>query len=151
MARSLNKVMLIGNLGVDPEVRHTSSGVPVANFRMATSRSWSTDGGRTEERTEWHNIVAWRRLAEICQQYLKKGSKVYIEGRIETRSWDDASSGQKRYMTEIIADQMIMLDAPQGGGGRASGSAPRSSREPAGGGGEEYDFPDSDHDDDLPF
>ena len=149
MARSLNKVMLIGNLGVDPEVRHTSSGVPVANFRMATSRSWSTDGGRTEERTEWHNIVAWRRLAEICQQYLKKGSKVYIEGRIETRSWDDASSGQKRYMTEVIADQMIMLDSPSGSGGYA-GTANRSAQD-AGGGDGDYDFRDSDHDDDLPF
>ena len=149
MARSLNKVMLIGNLGIDPEVRHTSSGVPVANFRLATSRSWSTDGGRTEEWTEWHNIVAWRRLAEICQQYLKKGSKVYIEGRIETRSWDDAGTGQKRYMTEIIADQMIMLDAAPGGAGRRAGAAPRTSA--AGGGGDEYDFPDSDHDDDLPF
>ena len=149
MARSLNKVMLIGNLGVDPEVRHTSSGVPVANFRMATSRSWSTDGGRTEERTEWHNVVAWRRLAEICQQYLKKGSKVYIEGRIETRSWDDASTGQKKYMTEIIADQMIMLDSAPSGAGRRTGAPQASSQGP--GGGDEYDFPDSDHDDDLPF
>ena len=150
MARSLNKVMLIGNLGIDPELRHTASGVPVVNFRMATSRSWSKDGGQTEERTEWHNIVAWRRLAEICQQYLKKGSKVYIEGRIETRSWDDASTGQKRYMTEVIADQMIMLDSPSGSGGGYAGSANRSSQD-AGGGGGEYDFPDSDHDDDLPF
>ena len=150
MARSLNKVMLIGNLGVDPELRHTASGVPVANFRMATSRSWSKDGGKTEERTEWHNIVAWRRLAEICQQYLKKGSKVYIEGRIETRSWDDASSGQKRYMTEIIADQMIMLDSPSGSGGGYAGSGNRASQD-AGAEGVDYDFPDSDHDDDLPF
>lgn len=149
MARSLNKVMLIGNLGVDPEIRHTSSGVPVANFRMATSRSWSTDG-RTEERTEWHNIVAWRKLAEICQQYLKKGSKVYIEGRIETRSWDDASTGQKRYMTEIIADQMMMLDSAPGGGGRRAGSAQKSSQDAAANGGE-YEFPESDYDDDLPF
>ncbi|MGH7565560.1 MAG: single-stranded DNA-binding protein [Gemmatimonadota bacterium] len=150
MARSLNKVMLIGNLGVDPEIRHTSSGVPVANFRMATSRSWSADGGKTEERTEWHNIVAWRKLAEICQQYLKKGSKVYIEGRIETRSWDDASTGQKRYMTEIIADQMIMLDSAPGGGGRRAGSAQKTSQD-AGANGGEYEFPESDYDDDLPF
>lgn len=148
MARSLNKVMLIGNLGIDPELRHTASGVPVVNFRMATSRQWTRDGGQTEERTEWHNIVAWRRLAEICQQYLKKGSKVYIEGRIETRSWDDASTGQKRYMTEVIADQMIMLDSQGGsGGGYAENRSARDTGSDAGG----YDFPDSDHDDDLPF
>ena len=124
MARSLNKVMLIGNLGSDPEVRHTSSGLPVATFRMATS--WTrggSEGGQREENTEWHNIVAWRRLAEICQQYLKKGSKVYIEGRIQTRSWDDASTGQKRYMTEIVANEMMMLDAPIGRRQACAGSA----------------------------
>lgn len=148
MARSLNKVMLIGNLGADPEIRHTSSGLPVATFRMATSWSRSADGGQREENTEWHNIVAWRRLAEICQQYLKKGSKVYIEGRIQTRSWDDASTGQKRYMTEIVANDMIMLDPPSGGGRRAA--APQRSAE-AGANGGEYDFPETDYDDDLPF
>ena len=149
MARSLNKVMLIGNLGVDPEVRHTSSGVPVANFRMATSRSWSTDGGRTEERTEWHNIVAWRRLAEICQQYLKKGSKVYIEGRIETRSWDDASTGQKKYMTEIIADRIQLLGSRDGGGGGRG----RGGDEDFGGGYDSGPGPSAPEmpDDDVPF
>lgn len=150
MARSLNKVMLIGNLGADPEVRHTSSGLPVATFRMATS--WTrggSEGGQREENTEWHNIVAWRRLAEICQQYLKKGSKVYIEGRIQTRSWDDASSGQKRYMTEIVANEMIMLDSPSGGGRRAA--APQRSAQDAGANGGEYEFPETDFDDDLPF
>lgn len=150
MARSLNKVMLIGNLGSDPEVRHTSSGLPVATFRMATS--WTrggSEGGQREENTEWHNIVAWRRLAEICQQYLKKGSKVYIEGRIQTRSWDDASTGQKRYMTEIVANEMMMLDAPSGGGRRAP--APQRSAQEGGGNGGEYEFPETDYDDDLPF
>ncbi len=150
MARSLNKVMLIGNLVSDPEVRHTSSGLPVATFRMATS--WTrggSEGGQREENTEWHNIVAWRRLAEICQQYLKKGSKVYIEGRIQTRSWDDASTGQKRYMTEIVANEMIMLDAPSGGGRRAP--APQRSAQEGGANGGEYEFPETDYDDDLPF
>jgi single-strand DNA-binding protein len=142
--------MLIGNLGVDPEVRHTSSGLPVATFRMATSWSRSAEGGQREENTEWHNIVAWRKLAEICQQYLKKGSKVYIEGRIQTRSWDDASTGQKRYMTEIVANEMIMLDPPSGGGQRRAGAASRPAGETAGGGGE-YEFPETDFDDDLPF
>jgi single-strand DNA-binding protein len=148
VARGLNKVMLIGNLGADPEIRHTPSGSTVANFNLATSRSWTREG-RREEKTDWHRIVAWDKLAEICQQYLKKGGKVYIEGRIETRSWDDASTGQKRYMTEIIADQMIMLDAAPSGAGRRTGAPQGSSSGP--GGGDEYDFPDSDHDDDLPF
>ena len=145
----LNKIMLIGRLGKDPEVRYSNGGDPVATFSLATSENWTDKRGEKQERTEWHNIVAWRRLAEICQQYLKKGSKVYIEGRIETRSWDDASTGQKKYMTEIIADQMIMLDSAPGGAGRRTG-APQASSQGAGGG-DEYDFPDSDHDDDLPF
>lgn len=118
MARSLNKVLLIGNLGKDPEMRYTPAGVPVASFSMATSESWRDQDGNTQERTEWHNIVAWRKLAEICAEYLKKGKKVYIEGRIQTRSFDDKNTGQKRYMTEIIADNMIMLDS---GGGMRGG------------------------------
>ena len=151
MARSLNKVMLIGNLGVAPELRHTASGIEVATFRLATNWSRKTDDGQTEENTEWHNIVAWRRLAEICQQYLSKGSKVYIEGRIQTRSWDDAKTGQKRYMTEIVADQMIMLDAA--GAGR-SDLGSRVSAAPGSGSGDDrnVDWPDTDdQDDDLPF
>lgn len=148
MARGLNKAMLIGNLGGDPEIRHTPSGATVANFTLATTRSWNKEG-RKEEKTDWHRIVAWDKLAEICQQYLKKGSKVYIEGRIETRSWDDATSGQKRYMTEVIADQMIMLDSAPGGARRSV--APQRSGQEAGGNGGEYEFPESDYDDDLPF
>lgn len=150
MARSLNKAMLIGNLGRDPELRHTASGVPVATFSLATNWTRTTDDGRTEENTEWHNVVTWRRLAEICDQYLNKGSKVYIEGRIQTRSWDDKNTGQKRYMTEIVADQMIMLDAP--GGSRGDFSGPQAQRAPS-----DDDFttdplPESDDfDDDLPF
>jgi single-strand DNA-binding protein len=110
MARSLNKVMLIGNLGKDPELRYTTSGVAVATFSMATSESWKDQDGNMQERTEWHNIVAWRKLAEICGEWLKKGKKVYIEGRIQTRSYDDKNTGAKKYITEIVADSMIMLD-----------------------------------------
>ena len=111
MAKSLNKVMLIGNLGKDPELRYTTSGVAVATFTLATNESWRDQDGNTQERTEWHNIVAWRKLAEICGEWLKKGKKIYIEGRIQTRSYDDKNSGIKKYITEIIADNMIMLDS----------------------------------------
>ena len=138
MAKSLNKVQLIGNLGKDPELRYTASGVAVANFTIATNESWKDQEGNLQERTEWHNIVAWRKLAEICGEWLKKGKKVYIEGRIQTRSYDDKNTGAKRYITEIIADNMIMLDG--GGGGRGtSGEAPAtgtgSTPEPAADGG----------------
>jgi single-strand DNA-binding protein len=109
MAKSLNKVMLIGNLGGDPELRYTSSGVAVANFNIATSMKWNDPDGNTQEKTEWHTIVAWRKLAEICGEYLKKGRRVYIEGRLQTRSWDD-KNGVKHWKTEIVADDMIMLD-----------------------------------------
>lgn len=118
--RSLNKAMLIGNLGKDPELRYTTSGVAVATFSLATSVSWKDQDGNVQERTDWHNIVAWRKLAEICGEWLKKGKRVYIEGRIQTRSYDDKNTGQKRYITEIVADDMIMLD---GGGGRAAAAA----------------------------
>ena len=108
--KSLNKVMLIGNLGKDPEVSYTASGIAVAKFSIATNERWKDNDGNFQERTEWHAIVAWRKLAEICGQYLKKGSKVYLEGKLQTRSWDDKNSGAKRYTTEVIADDMIMLD-----------------------------------------
>jgi single-strand DNA-binding protein len=131
MAKSLNKVMLIGNLGKDPELRYTTSGVAVASFTLATNESWKDQEGNTQERTEWHNIVAWRKLAEICGEWLKKGRRVYIEGRIQTRSYDDKNTGQKRYVTEIVADDMIMLD---GGGGRGAsegaGATPAAAAEP---------------------
>ncbi len=104
MAKSLNKAMLIGNLGKDPELRYTTSGVAIA-----TSESWKDQDGNLQERTEWHNIVAWRKLAEICGEWLKKGKRVYIEGRIQTRSYDD-KNGVKRYITEILAESLIMLD-----------------------------------------
>lgn len=121
MAKSLNKVMLIGNLGKDPEVRFTGSGTANATFSLATNEAWKDAEGNLQERTEWHNIVVWRKLAEFSGEYLKKGRKVYIEGRIQTRSWDDKNTGQKRYMTEIVADNIILLDSrnagEQGGGG----------------------------------
>lgn len=111
--KSLNKVQLIGNLGKDPEVRYTASGMAVATFSIATNESWKDKEGQPQERTEWHNIVAWQRLAEICGEYLKKGKKVYIEGRLQTRSYED-KEGIKRYTTEIVAQDLILLGAREG-------------------------------------
>jgi single-strand DNA-binding protein len=108
MANSVNKVILVGRLGKDPEVKYTQGGTPVAKFTVATNEVWKDQNGEKQERTEWHNIVAWTKLAEICGQYLNKGSRVYIEGRIQTRSWED-KEGNKRYITEIRADSMVML------------------------------------------
>jgi len=129
--KSLNKVTLIGNLGKDPELSYTPSGVAVAKFSVATGEKWKDQEGNVQEHTEWHNIVAWRKLAEICGQYLKKGSKVYLEGKLQTRSWDDKNTGVKRYTTEVIADDLIMLDSKGGGGGAntAVDSAPAVSSE----------------------
>ncbi|RKY65186.1 MAG: single-stranded DNA-binding protein [Candidatus Latescibacterota bacterium] len=109
MARGVNKAILVGNLGADPELRYTPSGRPVATFRIATTDVWTDANGERQERTEWHRIVAWDRLAEICGEYLRKGSKVYIEGRIQTRTWED-QNGVQRYTTEIVARDMRMLD-----------------------------------------
>ena len=109
---SINKVMLIGNLGSDPELRVTPSGVQVANFSLATTESWTDKSGERQERAEWHRIVLWRRLAEVAGQYLKKGSKIYIEGKLQTRSWED-QNGQKRYTTEVVSNSMEMLDGGQ--------------------------------------
>ena len=111
MARgTVNKVILIGRLGSDPELRYTPNGDAVANFRIATNRVWKDQEGNQQERTEWHRIVAWRKLAERCGEYLRKGSRVYIEGRLETRSWE-GKNGNKRFVTEVITDRMQMLDA----------------------------------------
>ena len=111
---SINKVILIGNLGSDPELRSTPSGVQVANCSLATSETWTDKSGERQERAEWHRIVLWRRLAEVAGQYLKKGSKIYIEGKLQTRSWDDQNR-QKRYTTEVVASSMEMLDSGQAG------------------------------------
>ena len=107
----INKAILIGNLGADPEVRYTQSGSAVANFNLATTETWTKDG-KKEEKTDWHRVVAFARLGEICGEYLSKGSRVYIEGRIQTRQWDD-KDGNKRYTTEIVAREMKML-SPKG-------------------------------------
>ena len=128
MARGVNKVILIGNLGSDPEVRYTPDGAPVANVNLATSESWNDrNTGERQERTEWHRLVLWRKLAEIASQYLKKGARIYVEGKLQTRSWDD-QSGQKRYTTEIVVNDMQMLDS-RGEGGGGGGYSDR----PAGG------------------
>lgn len=109
MANGLNKAILIGNLGKDPELRYTPSNLAIANFNMATSESWrDKETGQKETRTEWHRIVAFGKLAEICGEYLKKGKQVYIEGRIQTRDWED-KDGIKRYTTEVVASHMLML------------------------------------------
>ena len=109
MSRGLNKVMIIGNLGRDPEMRYTPSGRPVTSFSVATSRKWNTSDGERRTETEWFSIVAWGNLAEICNQYLSKGQRVYVEGRLQTRRWED-TDGNKHTSTEVVANEMILLD-----------------------------------------
>jgi len=144
---SLNKAMVIGRLGADPDVRYTQSNTAVATMSVATTERYKDRNGELQENTEWHRVVAWSRLAEICQQYLKKGSLVYFEGPIQTREWED-KDGQKRYTTEIKALNMQMLDS-RGDSGGSSASAQKSSS-PAK---ETVEIDDSfdDMDDDLPF
>ncbi len=115
MSRGLNKVMIIGRLGRDPEMRYTPSGRPVTTFSVATSRTWNTSEGERRTETEWFNVVAWGSLAEICKQYLTKGQQVYIEGRLQTRHWDD-NEGVKHSSTEVVANEMIMLGERREGG-----------------------------------
>lgn len=124
----LNKVMLIGNLARDPEVRTTTAGANVATFSIATNLRWTNPAGEKQERTEFHNIVAWRRLADIVGQYLRRGAKVYIEGRLQTRSWDDPQ-GVRKYRTEVVAENLIMLDRP-GSGPRSETAAPPAESTP---------------------
>ncbi len=112
--RSVNKVILIGNLGKDPEVHSTSGGKSVANFSLATSWRVKKDD-EWQDQTEWHNIVAWEKLAEVAAKYAKKGSKVYIEGRLQTRSWDDEKTGQTKYKTEVVANELVLLDSKAAG------------------------------------
>jgi single-strand DNA-binding protein len=126
MAKSVNKVILIGNLGKDPEVKYTPQGTAVAKFSLATAERYKDKNGEWQERTEWHNITAWARTAEIAGEYLKKGSKVYIEGRLQTDSWDDKQTGQKKYMTNIVVSDLVLLSGG-GGGGQGSGERSRQS------------------------
>ena len=117
MPKSVNKVILLGNVGKDPEVKFLPSGLPVANLTLATSDRFKDTAGEWQDRTEWHNLTAYQRVAEIIRDYVKKGSKLYVEGRIQTRSWDDQASGQKKYRTEIIVNDIVLLS------GRGEGEA----------------------------
>ncbi len=172
MSRSLNKAIIIGNLGSDPEIRTTAGGTRVANFSVATSRSWTGRDGQQQEKTEWHKIVAWEKLADVAERFLKKGERVYIEGEIEYRQYDD-KEGVTKYITEIRAREMIMLGSREGGpggggggggyGGGGGGGAPRERSSGGGGGGgagkggrggdyDDFQPPSmGDDDDDLPF
>jgi single-strand DNA-binding protein len=157
MAKSVNKVILLGNVGKDPEIRSTGGGTMVANFTLATSDRQKDAQGNWQDRTEWHNLVAFQRTAEIVRDYVKKGTKLYVEGKIQTRSWDDKESGQKRYRTEIIVNDLSLLSgrdegAGAGGYSRGSGSGSTASfdqRPPAG----QDDYAQSAEisDDDIPF
>ena len=158
--KSVNKVILIGNLGKDPEVKYTPQGKAVARIALATNWSSKDTAGNWQDHTEWHNVVLWERLAELAGEHLKKGGKVYIEGRLQTRSWDDKTSGQKRYMTEVVANDMMLL----GGRGEGSGGGDFASSRGASasaGGGNNFDqrVPEAEHapasgpitDEDIPF
>ena len=146
MSRSLNKVTLIGNLGADPEIRSTTGGNRVATFSLATSRSWNNPSGDKQEKTEWHRVVLWGKQAESLQEYLTKGKQIYVEGRLQTRQWDD-KDGNKRYTTEIKADRITLLGGG-GGGGRSGGGS--SDRGMSHGGGDEPPM-EPITDDDIPF
>jgi len=139
MSRSLNKVMIIGHLGRDPEMRYTPSGRPVTTFTVATSRSWNTVDGERHSETEWFNIVAWGNLAEICKQYLTKGQQVYIEGRLQTRKWDD-KEGNKHYTTEVVAQEMMMLGERKDSNHGNHGEENASEELPAGTDEDEFPF-----------
>lgn len=161
MSRSLNKVTLIGNLGSDPEVRSATGGNRVANFSLATSRTWNDASGNKQEKTEWHRCVVWNSksstLADVVERYVKKGDKLYVEGRIEYKQWQD-KDGQTKYSTEINVRELIMLGSPRSGDGSMS-RAPAGAKAKAGaaagtGGGDDFEeFPGAlqDEDDDLPF
>jgi single-strand DNA-binding protein len=146
---SLNKAMIIGRLGKDPDVRYTQSNTAVANLSIATSDRYKDKSGEWKETTEWHKVVAWGRTAEVCQEYLQKGSQVYIEGSIQTNKWED-KEGQTRYTTEIKARRMIMLDSRSGNGQASSAASQNKASEPMS---SNVDLDDNfdDIDDDLPF
>ncbi len=131
MPKDLNKVMLIGRLGTDPELRYTQQGAPITTFRLAVGRQWRDSDGQHHDETDWFTVVAWNRLAEICGEHLGKGARVYIEGRMQNRSWDDAQSGEKRYRTEVVASDMIMLDGRSERGEQDTALGSRTARRTA--------------------
>ena len=153
MAKSVNKVILLGNVGKDPEIRTTPGGTMVGNFTLATSDRQKDAQGNWQDRTEWHNLVTFGRLAEIVRDYVKKGSKLFVEGKIQTRSWDDKESGQKKYRTEIIVNDISLLsgreEGSSGGYSRGGGSS-HDQRQPAGGS-DDYSQAAEISDDDIPF
>lgn len=144
MAGSVNRVILVGNLGADAELRYTGGGMAVANFRLATTEVWKDKDGQKQEQTEWHRVSLWGKMAEAVAQYLTKGKQVYVEGRIQTRKWQD-KEGQDRYSTEIKADKVTLLGGGGGGGARSQADRDEHAHQPAPAG---PDFPDSD---DVPF
>lgn len=157
MARGVNKAIIVGNLGRDPEVRYSANGNAIANVTVATTDSWrDKQSGERQERTEWHRVVFFGRLAEIAGEYLKKGSQVYIEGRLQTRKWED-QSGQERYTTEIVAADMQMLggrgsaDSTDASGDSHYGRGPSESASSSGGSGARSTAPEPEFDDDIPF
>ena len=152
--------MLIGRLGTEPELRYTQQGIPITTFRMAISRQWRDSEGNQRDETEWFTVVSWNRLAEICSEYLQKGARVYIEGRLQNRSWDDAQSGEKRFRTEIVASDMIILEHRAGsrpeplddyGSERGSFGGGRSAGGPRGGSRSLPDEHGGFSDEDIPF
>jgi single-strand DNA-binding protein len=154
VSRSLNKAILIGNLGADPEIRSTANGTRVANFRIATSRRFTDRAGQEQENTQWHTIVAWDKLADVVERFLKKGERVYVEGEIEYRQYEAKDGTGTRYVTEIRARDLLLLGGRgEGGGDVASGSRGRAPARAASGGGDYDDFqaPPLEEEDDLPF
>jgi single-strand DNA-binding protein len=144
MAKSINKVILVGNVGKDPEIKYTPNGVPVAKFSLATNERFKDKSGEWRDRTEWHNVLAWQRLAEIVGEFVQKGSKLYIEGKLQSSSWEDRNSGEKRYRTEIVARDIVLLGSPERSCD-ADGDVPEGERESVHAGTGETD------DSDIPF
>ena len=127
MAKGVNKVFLLGNGGKDPEIRSSASGMTIASFTLATADRQKDAQGNWQDKTEWHNLVAFQRTAEIVRDYVKKGTQIFVEGKIQSRSWDDKDTGQKRYKTEILVNELSLLGKPGGGGGEGGGSYSKSS------------------------
>ncbi|MBZ5665441.1 MAG: single-stranded DNA-binding protein [Acidobacteriia bacterium] len=158
--KSVNKVILVGHLGKDPEVKFTPQGTPVAKITIATNSKFKGKDGNWQETTEWHNVVLWQRLAEIAGEYLKKGGQVYIEGRLQTRSWDDKQTGQKKYMTEVVANDLVLLGGRGQGGRSDHAGSSRGASASSGANNFDQSVPEPEHapagsspitDEDIPF